>query len=468
MRPLETLLLAALILALPALSASWLPSAGWVRYLAVAPALIALVQARAEGARWQLAPAYLLAGLFLLVCLVRTAAPDIAVPAWTSRVAAGLGALWLSVAAALPALLPVFRFPPPGGPHAVGTVTLHWVDEDRPERLAADTQKRRELMVQIWYPASAAPTLPRAPYVEGEILGPVLRLLRMPAFMLSHLKYVHTNARASAPVAEGEPRYPVLLFSHGRGGFRGHNTRLVEELASYGYVVAAIDHPYAATGVFFPDGRLVSMHPRMADREFVDAAIPYLVQDARFTLRQLDVLNEADPLLAGRLDLDRVGIFGVSLGGEVSAEACRVEPRLQACLVMDVWMPRDVLQEGLTQPTMFITRDAETMRREGWPEDVVEETLGTMRSVYDRLPGDGYFVRVPGMFHNDFSDAPMFTPLTRWLGATGPMPAHRKHAIMNAYTLAFFDRHLKGQTAPLLDGPAKQYPEVLFEMRNGA
>ena len=62
------------------------------------------------------------------------------------------------------------------------------------------------------------------------------------------------------------------------------------------------------------------------------------------------------------------------------------------------------------------------------------------------------------MFHNDFSDAPLFTPLTRWLGATGPMPAHRSHAITNAYTLAFFDRHLKGRAAPLLEGPGGGVP----------
>ena len=33
----------------------------------------------------------------------------------------------------------------------------------------------------------------------------------------------------------------------------------------------------------------------------------------------------------------------------------------------------------------------------GWPESDIRETLDTKRSVYERLPADGYFLRVPGM-----------------------------------------------------------------------
>ena len=35
----------------------------------------------------------------------------------------------------------------------------------------------------------------------------------------------------------------------------------------------------------------------------------------------------------------------------------------------------------------------------------------------------------------------------------------------DAYSLAFFDRHLLGRPAALHDGPAKQYPEMFFETR---
>ena len=44
----------------------------------------------------------------------------------------------------------------------------------------------------------------------------------------------------------------------GLSGFRQMNTFQVEELVSHGYIVAAIDQPYAAASVVFPDGHQVA------------------------------------------------------------------------------------------------------------------------------------------------------------------------------------------------------------------
>jgi hypothetical protein len=88
-----------------------------------------------------------------------------------------------------------------------------------------------------------------------------------------------------------------------------------------------------------------------------------------------------------------------------------------------------------------------------------------MRAVFDRPPGDGYIVLVPGMYHVDFSDFPLFSPLAEPLGLRGPLDARRARVIPDTYALAFFDKHLKGRPAPLLDGPSRRFPEVLFESR---
>ena len=132
---------------------------------------------------------------------------------------------------------------------------------------------------------------------------------------------------------------------------------------------------------------------------------------------------------------------------------------------MDVRVPEEVLRNGLRQPAMFLMRDPETMRLEGWAEADVGETLTTMRAAFHTLPGTGYFVQAEGMFHQDFSDAPLLSPLTSWLGVTGPIDAQRAHSITSAYSLAFFNRHLKGRPEVLLDGPVEKYPEVLLETR---
>jgi hypothetical protein len=69
------------------------------------------------------------------------------------------------------------------------------------------------------------------------------------------------------------------------------------------------------------------------------------------------------------------------------------------------------------------------------------------------------------MFHLNLTDYPLVSPLMPLTGITGPIGAQRAHRIINAYSLAFFDRHLKGRPATLLDGPAAQYPDVALETR---
>jgi hypothetical protein len=386
----------------------------------------------------------------------------------------GLSPVGLTVCIGLPIMCPVFRFPHPTGHHGIGTLTYHWVDADRPEAFTADPDDRRELMVQLWYPAPDDPAAPRAPYArDADALAPALTPL--PELTPGHLNDITTNAIESAPVAADQPSYPVLLFLEGiRFGYRQQNTFQVEELVSHGYVVAAIDQPYVAATVLFPDGRQAGYDPRMdpPHSAFMDAHIPYLAHDALFTLDQLAALNQADPngILTGRLDLQRAGLFGMSMGAVVGGEACRLERRLRAGLLMDAFMPAEVVRDGLQQPIMWITRDPDTMRLErrrsgGWSEPDIHETLTTMRAVYERLPGDGYYVQVPGMFHLDMTDAPLLSSLVSRSGLSGPIGGDRAHRIINAYSLAFFDRHLKGRPAALLDGPADQYPEVRFETR---
>lgn len=136
---------------------------------------------------------------------------------------------------------------------------------------------------------------------------------------------------------------------------------------------------------------------------------------------------------------------------------------MRACLLMDAPLSADVVRSGLKQPTMWISRDIETMHREGWSQRDIDETQITMREVFKKLPGDGYLVLVPGMFHLNMVDTPYYSPLTSLLGMTGPIDAKRAHSIINAYSVAFFDRHLKSLPAPLLDGPGEQFPGVLLE-----
>jgi Platelet-activating factor acetylhydrolase, isoform II len=489
MRPVESLLLFANLLTF--LSLVVLPARlmGWMRHTAPATLLIAISQVLIEGWRWQMVPAYALAGLFVLFWLLNHVSRK-----QTSRFvlgsAIGLGIFAMSISIVLPIALPVFRFSLPTGSYAIGTLTYHWIDLARSEIFAANSRGPRELMVQIWYPARQNRSSLHAPYMpNATALVPLARLLHLPDFTFGHMRYVATNAILSAPVADDKPNYPILIFLEGATGFRQMNTFQVEELVSHGYIVAAIDQPYTAESVVFPDGSKIDglsfaqmrplIHqsyqpaeeaPTWNGQAFEKGIIPYLAQDVIFTLNQLAALNAADPyaVLAGRLDLTHVGTFGISLGGIVGSESCRLDPRLRACLIMDAPMPVDVVQSGLQQPAMWITRDVETMRLErrwagGWSEADISEHQTTMRATFENLRSDRYFVQVPGMFHINMTDVPYWSPLLSWLGMIGPINWPRAHNIINAYSLAFFDQYLKGGSVKALDGLATQYPEVLFE-----
>jgi len=364
MRPIEALLLLAVSLAFIGLAVLLPRALRWMHHAAPVVALLAITQMVAEGARWQMVPAYVLAMLFFTVWWVRGFAPRHVRAAPASPHCAGrvvamvLAVLAWAIAIATPLVLPVFRFPQPTGLYGIGTLTYHWVDTSRSDIFAPDTNQRRQLMVQVWYPARVDPAAPRAAYMpDASRVTPALaQIHHLPAFLLGHLKYVTTHAMPFAPAAVDRPRYPVLLFLEGATGFRQMNTFQVEHLVSHGYVVLAIDQPGAAAAVVLPDGSqstglasaefhaLVSPSylpsakgepPKRAllpnGRVLPDSSIvPYLAQDVIFALDRLAALNRSDPngILTGRLDLQRVGAFGVSLGGIVVGESCRFDTPL--------------------------------------------------------------------------------------------------------------------------------------------
>ncbi len=494
MRPFEIILSTVNLLAFLSVVVPLPTKLRWMRYASLLALLAGIVQAAGEGTRWQMIPAYVLAAVFFLIWLIAFARPgSLPVHRFLLGAEIALGVLALIVATALPLLLPVFHFRKPTGPYAIGTLTYHWVDTSRPELFTTDPNDHRELMAQIWYPATSEPGARRAPYIEdAQAVTPALaRLTRFPNFLFSHFKYVTTNAVPSAPVANDQSNYPVLIYLTGLDGFRSVNTFQIEALVSHGYIVVGLDQPGAVAMVHFPDGREISGWPRdeiqplimqsiepqspvptLYGKPLPDGIIPYFAQDASFALDRLAEVNASDPhhILTGRLDLQHAGTFGISLGGIVAAEACHQDPRLKACLIMDVDLPADVVKSGLQQPGMFMTRDANTMRLErersgGWTEKDIALTLDTMRAVYGNLPGDGYFITLPKMFHVNFTDAPYWSPVTAQIGLTGPIDGQRGFDIVNAYTVAFFDKELKGRSSSLLDGSVQPYPEAIFEKR---
>lgn len=458
MRLIEILILVTdgLIFLWPALTAR---RPRWVAYLpALASALVAL-HLLVEKYRWQMIPAYALTVLLFLLGLRPPAAPR--PRRWTTFAGSALGVLLVLLLALPGVLFPVPVLPTPSGPYRVGTFSLPLTDAAREEIYTDAPNDKRELMMQVWYPATPAPNAPLAPWMErlDAALPAMANYIHLPPFMLSHVGLIRTHAYLNAPLASDPATFPLLVYSHGWNGFRTVHDNLMEELASHGYVVAALDHTYGAMVTVFADGRVAFNNPAaLPDGSDVAGQIleATYAADVRFALDSLEALNTER--FAGRLDFSRVGLLGHSTGGGAVVQACALDARCQAGLGMDAWLspvPPAIIGAGLSQPFMF-------MRSEVWAS---EKNDALLNQLLETSTNARYRLTLAGTRHYDFSVLPLLTPLAPALKLKGPLPAERVLGITSAYVLAFFDEHLKGAASPLLSGPAALYPEVMFEKR---
>jgi predicted dienelactone hydrolase len=127
------------------------------------------------------------------------------------------------------------------------------IDEARGEEMTEDPDDRRELMIRAWYPAIIPEGAEPEPFLrEIEPVHAIFaRSLPLPAFTFSHLTRIPSHSYLDAPIAAGQPPFPVLVFSHGNSFYASQNSLLMEHLASHGYIVFSIDHP-AQMAVWIP------------------------------------------------------------------------------------------------------------------------------------------------------------------------------------------------------------------------
>ncbi len=303
----------------------------WIEWISVTALGVMGLHLIFEGYRWQMIPLYAITLGMSIFSIWRLTHPKPRKNELSMRIIAQTvgGLLLLGIAIILPILLPIPKTAEPTGPYPVGTTTLMMVDESRKEIYSGEIGEPRRIMVQIWYPAEPERGAEAALWLENmEVMGPAIAgQLGLPTFFLGHVKYAQSHAVADAPISGLQAQYPLLLFSHGWGGFRAQNSFQMEELASHGYIVAAPDHAYGSIATVFPDGTVVMNNPaalptgmEISDLEFLSAAQVLGQQwagDLSFILDTLASLesNLAAGQLAHRLDFSRVGVLGHSTGG---------------------------------------------------------------------------------------------------------------------------------------------------------
>lgn len=341
---------------------------------------------------------------------------------------------------------PALSLPEPTGQYPVGMTPVHLVDEERADPWRPE--RRRELMVSVWYPA--LPYGEPTPYTTEAVSAAIVESANLPVAP-DILTTVETHSHDRAPALPG--RRPLVVLSPGAGLSRESLTSLAEDLASRGYVVAGVDHTYEARAIEFPDGRVAPC--LLCERENSAEVGAWVTRG-----RALDIGFVLDELTHGRLwrhgptvDARHVAVVGHSIGGAAAAAAIVDDRRVDAGVNMDGTFQVDFPESGMDRPFLMLgSASHEPGAGDGtdWPDNRA------------RLGATGLWLQIPTASHVSFADQLMFLDQ---LGIPWPgefVGGARGVQITNAYVGAFLDRHLRGRAAPLLDGPAAEYPEVEF------
>lgn len=387
---------------------------------------LAVVQGVAEGFTWQFLPGY-----FLVVAAGIAAARTNPPRQRAKRLLGPLG--WASglAAALIPwaIFLPVPGLTPPEGPHAVGTQIYRWVDETRAEEATSTPEDRRNVIVQAWYPAAPGSQGDRLPYLDGlnQLSEPVGFL---PGFLLGRYGQTETHGRTGVSVSDARSSWPVLIFLTGYGGVRGVYTSLAAGLASWGFVVLAVDHPYEAAVAELADGTMARtverFEPDDPDRTaFMAGRLGLRVADVRFVLDQLSHPGLLGPEWEGRIDQGRIGVLGHSLGGAAAAAAMATDRRITGAVNLDGTFYGPIPGEPARRPFLVIESD----RNITGHSERYREGNRALAAFFGGAPQE---IELEGTSHYSFTDLELFFgPLGRllWQGMTGtsrdPAEVHR-------------------------------------------
>jgi hypothetical protein len=258
----------------------------------------------------------------------------------------------------------------------------------------------------------------------------------------------------------------------------------MEELASHGYILFSISHHYECKFSSFPNGRLIyldenslrfqkimqeqqnpkamelfhKMFSASNDKErkqvFVETnnILPtllkegpkYWAEDISFFLNQLQDINGDNEIFKGKLNLEKIGVFGMSMGGIATNEICITDRRIKAGINVDGGLFGSTSNNKIQIPFMFLNS---------------KRFLGYGNLFTSKSTMDCYSLSVKNSDHYNFTDysiypVPFATPLM------GKIDGNKIIEIINVSVLAFFDKYLKEIEDIDLVQKAKEYSEI--------
>jgi hypothetical protein len=384
--------------------------------------------------------------------------------------------------------------PTPTGPYAVGSRYFYLIDKDRPDLISSDPDDYRAISLRVWYPAEPGPADQFIPLSDREKTEAYVKEGVFDPTILTEWAMEPTHSFLKARPAKAKTPFPVILYSS--SGVMNANTFLSEELASHGYVVFSIGHPYWCEFYYDAEGKTIpfdknneyykqlwkeegswqvlkikkeiTLAKTLEDRpdlyRKLNQAMPTEASDLRlwgedidFVVNQLKEMNSNIGFFKGIMDVNRIGVMGYSKGGAAAGQYClTADDRCKAGINLGGFMFADIVEKNLKKPFM-IMEHIEPWAPNGLP-------IGEL--FIERAESSAYIIAIKDALHGNFCDMTLAKKYIKAEGIVGPIDGEKFLKIMEYYVRAFFDKYVKGVPGAVIEDLSATYPEIIFKARN--
>lgn len=194
---------------------------------------------------------------------------------------------------------------------------------------------------------------------------------------------VTTPANWNSPLRTGE-KYPLIVFSHGLGAFRTIYSAIGIDLASHGFIVAAIEHRdgSASATYYFKDqsaaeignkswSYLQELKPGDEEIHVRNEQVQKRAKECSQALNLILDIDHGRPIknvldlefdveqLKDSIDRDKIAVIGHSFGGATVLQALSEDQRFRCGIALDAWMLPldDAIYSRIPQPLFFINSE---------------------------------------------------------------------------------------------------------------
>lgn len=320
----------------------------------------------------------------------------------------------------LPAIIfPQYNEMKPTGKYQVDTTTYTYTDTKRVETYT-NTDKNRELNVEMWYPKNVDKT------------------------------------------------YPLIVFSHGSLGIKSSNESLYNELASHGYVVCSIDHTYQCFFTTNKDGHTTyldmgysnelnkedSLSDKQQSYEYYQKWMKIRTDDINFVIDNIlaEAKNNVADTVYKLVDTSKIGVMGHSLGGSAALGIGRMRDDVGAVIALEAPFMCDI--KGVKDDEFVFTNEKypvpvlNVYSDQGWGILNVRPQYAENYALLSNTNTNAtaFNVHIRGVGHLSLTDFALTSPiLTRIInGKKSTTDTQYCLKTINKITLEFFDSYLKG------------------------